>query len=481
MLETHKSRKEFLDAMKMGRLNPQLLQKAMSEYQLFGDCDAIDIVWALAHNDPNIRQFGNAVFTICADPNRATVLIEAITRERRGAAADAFQAALTNLPQEALFAATGRMINNKLVDTRRKAMQLLISQPSWPKQRTQVMALLEDPDTSVCEAMLTEVVARAPKSYVNQLRQLAIHENAKIRELALKSIIELAEIRDAELFLERLPLEDGELRKALFEAVVAAIKSEPQTMLQVIVKAIASPQAEVSRTAMDFFVKMPDKRNAVRTFLRFADSISSMMKDQLFQQAARHGEIFVEPILDLAKNEPDPAMRLQALNLAKALKNQKLAPLFLHELKNPDWMVRYTAIQVLAAMKSQQALPVLVELLGREENAIAVIQALDHYQDVRLAKPLLAKLQQTGESEQIAILQALLNMGDGRLLSPIGQFLNSSAPKGKARLKTREIIIQLCKATQTQVPAAVMNIYDGLRERTLDDLPDLGLKMSGDY
>ena len=46
--------------------------------------------------------------------------------------------------------------------------------------------------------------------------------------------------------------------------------------------------------------------------------------------------------------------------------------------------------------------------------------------------------------------------------------------------ETAKTIIAMCEATGTKVPEQVTKIYDSLSEKTLNDLPDLGLKMSGD-
>jgi len=184
--------------------------------------------------------------------------------------------------------------------------------------------------------------------------------------------------------------------------------------------------------------------------------------------------------LVIFKTEQDPALRLQAMNLAKVLKHQQLAPIFLHEMKNPNWLVRYTAMQVLGDMKAQQALPALVEALNSEDASIAAIQALDKYRDIRLAKPLFQKLPNGNESEQTEIVKVVQNIGDARLLPHLAKFLDSAAPKGGVKKLTAEIIIAMCKATNTAVPPRVTQIYDGLREKTVNDLPDLGLKMSDD-
>lgn len=480
MFETEKSRNEFLGALRTGRVNPQMLEKAAAEIGSFADCNAEDILWSLAHADPNLRQFGKAVFARCADEQKMSKLMELYRNERRAATADAYLAALTELDPQAIFGVTGKMVNSTDPETRRKALEMLVAQDNWAKQRTQVSALLEDPRPDISEAMLRQVAVKAPRAYVSQLRLLARHDKPEIRALCLQALVGMNQMANAELFLHRLPHESGEVKKVLFDAVVRFIKTEPGPMTEVIVKTLAATDQKAARSAMDFFVKLPDRRGAFRCFLKFSDSVSSMMRDQLYQIATTVADAFVDPVLDVAKNERDPALRLQAVNLAKALKHQKLAPIFLHELKNPDWLVRYTAMQVLSDMKSPQALPIIVEALGNPESSMAAIQSLDKYRDIRLAKPFFQKLPQGHESEQIEIMKALHHIGDARLLTHLFKFLDSDAPKGKARKFAAETIIAMCKETGTPVPPKVTQIHESLRDRGFDDLPDLGLKMSED-
>ena len=480
MFETGKSRKEFLEALRMGRVSPPQLEQALAEHSAFADCRADDISWSLAHTDPNIRQFGKRVYAICSDPDKMSKLMDLYRNERRTTTAEAYMAALVELDPNAIFGITGKMVNSTDPTVRQKALAMLIAQENWPKQRTQVAALLEDPRPEISEAMLREVAPKAPRAYASQLRTLSLHPKPEIRALCLKALAGMNQMINAELFLNRLPHESGDVKKLVFDAIVALIKQEPVPMTETIVKTIAGTDLKAAKAAMDFFVKLPDRRGAFRCFLKYADAVSSMMRDQLFAVATQVADAFVDPVLDVAKNEKDPALRLQAINLARALKHQKLAPIFLHELKNPDWLVRYTAMQVLSDMKSAQALPIIVEALGNAESCMAAIQSLDKYRDIRLAKPFFQKLPQGHESEQIEILKALQNIGDARLLTHLFKFLDSEAPKGKAKKFAAETIIAMCEATKTPIPPRVTQIHESLRDRGFDDLLDLGLKMSED-
>ncbi len=480
MFESGKSRRDFIMALKGGRINPQLMQKAIAAHALFADCPVGDFLWTLTHGDANIRRFGAEVLAVCRDPAKVSSLLDLIQRETRPGLAEAYLKAMAVLQPEEVFAALGRMINNKSAETRKNALNLLIRQKSWFLQRNQVIALMEDPQAAISEAMIRAVTERAARAYASHLRQLSHHPKPEIRAMCLQSLIAMNNLVNAELFLERLPQEGGEVKKALFEAIVTLIRQEPTAMTEQIVKAIAATEPAVSKIAMDFFVKLPDKRTAFGCFLRFANAVSAMMRDQLFAEAARRPEAFVDPVLEVVKTEKDPALRLQAMNLARTLKNQRLAPIFLHELKNSDWLIRYTAMQTLGQMKSTQALPALVEALGNPETSIAAVQALNNYKDIRLAKPFFQKLQSANESEQVEILAALKNIGDGRLLGPLSKFLESNAPRGKAKKVTAETIIALCEETGTVVPARVLQVHESLSERKLEDLPDLGLKMAED-
>ncbi len=486
MFETEKSRREFIQAMKAGKVGLPLVQKAISLANAFSDCTPEEIGWMAQHPQPVVQQFGAAISQLIggapavAAPSGGGGLLDQLLREKSPQRIEQLAQAIAERKDPELGAQLSQMVNDRNPEIRQKAMALLVHLEDWPRQRVMVQALLDDPRVEINEPMLRHVVRAAPRAYVRELRRGAAHANEELRTLCLKTLVAMNQLKNADVVLQRLAREKGELQKSLYGALLTWIKQDPTTMTEVVVAALASAETEVRGAALNLLLKLPDPRASFKRLLEFSASLSAIARDELFTEMARSAEAWIELVLNIFKTEQETSLRFQAMSLAKALNHPRLAPIFLHEMKNPDWMVRYAAMQVLGEMKAEQALNPLVEALNSEESALAAIQALDKYRDVRLAKPLFGRIVAGSETEQIEILKALANMNDARLLPNIAKFLDSSAPKGGAKKFAAETIIKMCEASQTAVPPRVTQIYDSLREKSIDDLPDLGLRLSLD-
>jgi len=479
MFESSKSRGEFLMALRGGRISAQVLQKAMAETAAFADATVADLSWSFGHDNVDYKKFATAVLAVSTEENRVARLMDLFLKERRPAAEADLSVAIAACGPGPVLAELSKMVNNKNLEVRKKALVLILAQQNWFQHRNLVMTLLADPKPEISEATLLQVVRKAPAAYVGQLRRLATHKKPEIRALSLNCLAAMNDMANAELFLQRMPLEGGDLRKTLYTAIVTFIKADTSAMTARIAATLSDTVAEVRGAGMSLLLKMPDQVATLKAILNYCSSVSAMMRDGVFAELAKQPDAFVDGVLAIFKAEKDPALRLQAMNLAKLLQHQRLAPIFLHEMKNADWLVRYTAMQVLGDMKSPQAVPVLVEQLNNPEASVAAIQALAKYKDMRLAKPFLQKMSMGNESEQLELLKALEGLGDNRLLPHLAKILDSPAAKGKARKASAETIIRMCEAAGTQVPARVLQINDSLAEKTVDDLPDLGLKLSG--
>lgn len=477
MFETPQSRKEFLLSVKTGKISAQMLEKASGQAAAFSEQDPDEILALMGVNEAT-AVFASAVFAVLDHPQKGVKLVEAMVKERRPEGEAALAKLVAQVPQADLIAGLGRMVNNKNLENRKKALKMLIKLDKWPRHDQLVLPLLQDPNSEIAEVMVRQVAAKAPARYVQYLRQFSRSEDLKTREACLKALMQLGQVRHADLFLERLAFEEGELKDGLRSCLSQFLKSEAEVITKEVVKATTSDIPQVRATAMALFTKLPNKAQAFWIFLQFSGSVSSFLRDQMFQEAKRHADVLVDPILATCQQEQDQGIRLQAIQLAKVLQHQKLAGLFLKELKSEDWMVRYTAIQTLSEMKSPQAVPHFLEMLKEPDAATAAVQALDRYRDMRLAKPLFQFLPKANANLQIEILKLLENLGDGRFLPHFAKFLEGNAFKEGALKQVALSAKAIGAASGQEVPSNLRDLHERLVEKTLDELPDLGLKLS---
>lgn len=502
MFEAEKSRHQFIKALEAGRIRGAVLQKATAETHYFTDIVVSELTWVFGSANADYKRFIFGVLQVMRQTDKLDQLKQLQAQAKSPAAREELNKAVALLsggskpaapspaaaskPAQAAPPAAdeddatriSRLVNSKDVNSRKQGLKLFTEQPGWQKNRGMVAALLSDPNPELAEAMLRVVIKTAPRGFISQIRAAAHAEKLEVRALALQALVALKQADNVDILLARMPLETGDLQKAVYSALVAMIKADTADMTQRIVTALGNADGRVRQGAMSLLLKMPDQAATFQKILAFCGSINAEMRDQVFAELAKSADAFADLTLNFFRGQPDSALRTQALYLARYLKSQKLAPIFMHELKNPDWLVRHTAMMALGEMKAPQALNALVEQLNNPDASMAAVEALDKYRDLRLAKPLLAKLQSGNASEQGAVLRALENLADARLVAPLTSFVESNAPKGDVKKKTAEAIINLCQATQTAVPAKVQQIHADLAEKTVNDLPDLGLKLA---
>lgn len=478
MFENESARRDFLAALKAGRISEGPLQKAMEEVSHFRGSSPQEIVPLLVNPNPGIKQFARRVFAQIEDEAKVDVLFQRFENEKQPALESEWAAAIAICRSPKTFTALGKMANAKQPDVRLKALRLLVRQEQWHKHRPLVINFLQDPRPEVAETALKEVAAQAPAPYVVYLRKLAFHDKAEVRSQALQALIALGKVEDAAIFIKRIPFEADALRAELGRAFGQLLQQDPKEVTGIVVASLGDMEAKVRAAAMHLFLKLPDKRAAFRELLVYAETVSSQLRDDIYMEASQNADLFADLTLDLVKTEKEPALRLQAMLLAKILKHQKLAPLFIHEMKNPDWMVRYQAMQTLGDMKAPQAIQLLVDALNQPESSLAAIQALDKYRDIRLAKFFFQKLNTGHETERLEIFKALTHIPDQRFVPHLMKFLESPNLSDKVKKACAETVIEIAQATNTPVPDRAEKVVDELTEQKLEDLPDLGLRLS---
>ena len=307
-----------------------------------------------------------------------------------------------------------------------------------------------------------------------------MHERKEIREPALLGLISVNGIRNAEIFIQRIPYESGEVRKRLIQAIVELVKEDALLMTEKIVATFVATERDVQEAGMNIFLNLPNKEYAIHHFLKFCQSIPSFVREQVFLFASEYRDTFADLILVSFKIEKDSELRHLGLKFAKTLKHERLADMFLHELESKDWLVRYTSMLALGEMKAIDAVPFMLAALDEPEISIAAIRALDHYRDVRLAEPLLNKLPSAKKSEQEEIITVLRNMGDKRLIAPLEAFIKKDILDPDVKTKAASCIIELCKENDLEIPP-VARVYEGKEEvlqNKLEELPDLKLRIT---
>lgn len=349
-----------------------------------------------------------------------------------------------------------QMMNNKNPAIRLQALEHFLQQENFLTNRQFVINFLKDPDLEIAKKILDLVVEKAPGFYGSILRELsAKHKNYLIRGSCLRALIAMKAIKNAELFIQRIPYEKGDIKKELIDATIAFVKEEPQSMTKHIIKTFTSEEPEIRKVGLNMFVNLPNRVEAMQIFYKFCLSIPPFMRDQFIQEVVTEKDSFVELVLLNFKNERDSNIRYLNLKLAKLLKHEKLAQMFLYELNNDDWLVRYVAMLALGEMKCKEAVPALLKAIGDVNVGIAAIKALGDFEDAQLAAEMFKRFPSSSKSEQLEVLKIIQRICDKRFIEPLTTILKKETLPLKVRLNLEECIVVLCRKHKEEVPYAV--------------------------
>lgn len=349
-----------------------------------------------------------------------------------------------------------QMMNNKDPKIRIKALEHFLQQEEYYKKRQFVVNFLKDPDLHIAKMMLDEVTAHHSKFFGSVLRELsAKHKNPIIRIACLRSLIAMKAIKNAVLFIERIPYEKGEVRKELIDAVITFTREEPEVMTKHIIKTFTSEDPDIRRVGFNMFVNLPNKNEAMKIFYRFCLNLAPFMRDQFIQEVVNERDAFVELVLLNFKNETDSNIKYLNLKLAKLLKHERLADMFLHELNNKDWLVRYVAILALGEMRCKQAVAPIMKAISDVNVSVAAIKAIGDFEDPKLASQLLERFPSASRSERLEILKIASRIADKSFIEPITNIIRKETLSLKVRMAAEECILTLCQKYSEEIPYVV--------------------------
>lgn len=179
------------------------------------------------------------------------------------------------------------------------------------------------------------------------------------------------------------------------------------------------------------------------------------MRDQFIQEVVNERDAFVELVLLNFKNETDSNIKYLNLKLAKLLKHERLADMFLHELNNKDWLVRYVAILALGEMRCKQAVAPIMKAISDVNVSVAAIKAIGDFEDPKLASQLLERFPSASRSERLEILKIASRIADKSFIEPITNIIRKETLSLKVRMAAEECILTLCQKYSEEIPYVV--------------------------
>ena len=79
----------------------------------------------------------------------------------------------------------------------------------------------------------------------------------------------MQDVENVEVFLARIAHEQQDLQQELAKSIGQAISQDFLHVTRAIVSAIALPDKGTQKAAMNFFLKLPDQKHAIRALLAF--------------------------------------------------------------------------------------------------------------------------------------------------------------------------------------------------------------------
>lgn len=378
-----------------------------------------------------------------------------------------------------------KLINSKEPELRKKALIQLISTENWHKHTDLISILLDDPEKSIKLKTLDELTKAHAKNFVGEMRHLCTDKDQDVRVASIKALLQFNSKKNIATFIQSLPSLPQELSQEVNKQIstfILNIESEPETSEAVILQVldnIASVNPDVRKVAMLYLKQISNKNLAASSFITFCSKVSDLILDVLFNEAKKEANFFnplLEVILNNVQSEQD---RIMAIKIAFFLKHPSLVSMLTTELSNENWLIRRNAVQKLGELNNKDSIPELIKLLDDKEISMVVIETLGKFKEPSLLKDLLPRLMKVGKSEQIAILESVENIAgtDPRLIPSLVKFMGSEMTIYEVKKQISELVIRICKKTNSPIPQEIKQILDGEEQKLLDKLPDLKLKM----
>lgn len=471
-----RAKRDFLKALKSGQLDTEALRKGLVAHEF----DVDDVLWCLYESNKKVQQFGLFALGRSTQDDKTARLIEALRSEAQPARRTVVAQAIGHLRDPNTFAHISRLLNSPDVEQRRTALEVFLRLDGWHRQRELVTDFLEDPDPGIALAVTRHVVKSHGRQYEGLLRHLAIHPSIEVRTAIIDWLISQRNPDNAEVFFNRLAVEEGSLHQKLLTALTDLAKADPEQMTLEVIERLGDDAEQVRRTAMELFTHLPDPRAALRIFLRRASGTTDWIRDTMFSQAAPFAERFVDPLLDLFDQGLSEDLRHHALSLAHALKHPRLVDLFLAEFDGADWFLRHQILSTLSELGSTKARPLLLAALEHKETRVIAVKGLVACKDPEITARVLKRLPDLEPDAQIALLEGLEHYPEPRVIPRLLRFIDEQTRHPEVITACAGAITQLCEALDVPVPRRVRASAHRTRDQAIDELPDLGLRLVDD-
>jgi HEAT repeat protein len=468
-----RARKGFLEALPGGTLSEAALVAALDEHDFTLD----EVAWCLFEKARATRNFGLYAVARGSQRDKGKALFKLLAKEPAGPRRLAVIQAIAMVRDGQCLAELGKLANSRLVEERRLAQQVLVRLEGWTELRSLVTAFLDDPEAEVVLDTLRHLLEARTGQYLGALRHLAIHPDERVRRVVLEWMIGQRDPSFAETFFARLPREDGALAEVIRGALIGLTDAHPDAMLEWCVQGLADAAEPVRRLSLELFVRLLGREGALRRLMSYTASVTDWVRDTIYAGARGHAAAFVEPVRAYLESEHNDKLRFQALHFAHALQEPRLLPTLLDAWERGDWVSRYQILLVLSESPSPQARVVLREALQAKETRLLAVRALRRYQDDAVLGELVAVLGEADPTTQMEILGALQERGEARTVQYLARLVGERGCDPLVRAKGIEVIEAMCGRLGVPVPRKVVASGKEERERRLEGLPDLGLRL----
>lgn len=270
-----------------------------------------------------------------------------------------------------------------------------------------------DAKNPVMRAQIAKVLAR----FKNDAAQDALHRlledgHKLVRLAALEGLAQM----DANMDVARLckMIKDPDL-KIQSKAIDTIVKLNHPRTVQYLLDPLQDESEYARRGAVEILNEIGNA-NAIKDLL-----IAIKDRDWWVRSRAADalgnigGKKVVEAVIALIKDD-DEFVRRSAVEIINATKDDRTYDALIKALEDSDWWVRERAIDGLAALGNQKAVPVLIDLLTKEqansEIVLILIRALAQLGSQVAIKPIIKQLQTGAENVQREALGALQLLAD---------------------------------------------------------------------
>ena len=252
---------------------------------------------------------------------------------------------------------------------------------------------------------------------IQWVKRLVADKDERIRVRCIQALGERPDGEIVEIFLERLPHEEYNVRTAIVRALDEATNVKGNDLTEKLMGMLSQDDDQVRSVALRLLTKTGSLRDVVRKILLMTGELMGWMRERLVSTIKEFGDDLVKPIVELLDHE-DNEVRKKALIFLNDFETPALVDPVCRIMRNPqsDWWIKAIAMDILGRIGDERAVDPLVAELESVDSRWSAVESLSRIGSKRSLAPIAKLLGDKAPEVRKQVIGALELFNDPRAL-----------------------------------------------------------------